>query len=118
MGNPLRGEAVLKADGKDWTLVFDVNVFCALEDDTGLSTNEILGQVQGNPSFRMLRSIVCAGLQPRHPGTTKLEAGEVISGAGAEETGEALRRAIEQAMPPPKKAGPENPPTARRSGTG
>lgn len=116
MSNPLRGEAEFKAGSEIRTLVFNVNVFCELEDDTGLAINELIEQVQGKPSFSLLRSIFHAGLRTKHPSLTKEEAGDVISDAGMEEATKALQQAIQRAMPAPK-VGPKNPPKAA-AGTG
>jgi hypothetical protein len=107
--NPLRGEASFKAGDAEKTLVFDINVFCELEEETGLGVNELIEQMQGSPSFSLLRSIFCAGLQPKHPGTTKKEAGDIMSDAGLDEMTAALRKAIQAAMPEAKEGG-ANPP--------
>jgi hypothetical protein len=117
MANPLRGEAVFQAGGTERTLVFDVNTFCELEADTGLGLNELIEQVQGNPSFTLLRSIFAAGLQAKQPGTTKVQAGEIMSDAGIEQMTDALRRALQAAMPEAKE-GSGNPPKAPRKKVG
>jgi len=99
MANPLRGEAAFKAGAADYTLVFDINTFCALEDETGLGVSELIDQVQSKPSFKLLRSIFCAGLQTHHPRTTIAEAGEIMSDAGLDTMRDALSRALQAAMP-------------------
>ena len=103
MANSLRGEASFKAGAADYTLVFDINVFCTLEDETGLGVSELIDQVQSKPSFKLLRSIFCAGLQSHHPRTTIAEAGEIMSDAGLETMQDALSRALQAAMPAPEK---------------
>jgi hypothetical protein len=115
MGNPLRGEATFTAGSEQKTLVFDINVFCELEADTGLGVNELVAQVQGNPSFTLLRSIFCAALQVKHPGTTKAEAGAIMSDAGMDELNSALERALRAALPEAKEGG-ENPPMPAKTG--
>lgn len=100
MGNPLRGEADLKTATANYTIVLDVNAFCEIEQDTGLSVNELIAEMQGSPSFGLLRSLFAAALQAKHPGTTVREAGDIMSDAGLEAMTEALRTAIKQAMPP------------------
>lgn len=102
MGNQLRGEAAFDAGGTQKTLVFDVNVFCDIEADTGMGVNELVQAIQGAPSFSLLRSVFCAGLQVKHPGTTKAEAGSIMSDAGIDEMTDALRRALQAAMPEAK----------------
>ena len=105
MANPLRGEAAFKAGESDFTLVFNINTFCALEDETGLGVSDLIDQVQAKPSFKLLRSIFCAGLQARHPDTTIAEAGEIMSDAGLDVMRDALSRALQAAMPPAEKDG-------------
>ncbi|WP_333702898.1 hypothetical protein [Sphingobium yanoikuyae] len=99
MHNPLRGEASFKAGVSTFTLVFDVNAFCELEDETGFGVAELIEQIQDKPSFRLLRSIFCAGLQTHHPKTSLAEAGEIMSDAGLEGIKNALRAALQAAMP-------------------
>jgi hypothetical protein len=99
MTNPLRGEASFQAGASTFTLVFDVNAFCDLEDETGLGVAELIDQVQDKPSFKLLRSIFCAGLQARHARTTVAEAGEIMSDAGLDVLRDALARALKAAMP-------------------
>lgn len=121
MVNPLRGEAAFQAGEKSFTLVFNVNVFCAIEADTGFGIGELIGKVQGAPSFTLLRDIFCAALQPRHRGTSKAQAGDILSDAGMDEATRALTEALAQAMPAPRKDGEgkeeQNPPE-EAGGTG
>lgn len=113
MANPLRGEATFKAGDAEKTLVFDINVFCELEADTGMGINALVAEIQGEPSFTLLRSVFCAGLQTKHPGTTKMEAGAIMSDAGVEGMTGALRGALQAAMPEAKEGG-QNPPQKPR----
>lgn len=99
MANPLRGEASFKAGAATFTLVFDVNAFCELEDETGLGVTELIERIQDKPSFKLLRSIFCAGLQTHHPQTSTAEAGEIMSDAGMDGVKDALSRALQAAMP-------------------
>lgn len=119
MANPLRGEASFKAGDVDMTLTVNVNVLCEVEEQTGLGINDLVAEIQASPKLTLVRSFFCAALQPKHPGTTIVQTGEIMADAGMETITEALQRAIMQAMPPPKKAGLENPPKRRRgAGTG
>lgn len=99
MANPLRGEAAFKAGAATFTLVFDINTFCELEDETGLGVTELIERIQDKPSFKLLRSIFCAGLQTHHPKTSAAEAGEIMSDAGMDGVKDALSRALQAAMP-------------------
>lgn len=109
MGNPLRGEAALAAGAVTCTLVCDVNAFVEMEAATGLTFNELLATVQGNPSFTIVRQVICAALQEKHPGTTLREAGKLMSDAGLTETVTALRTAIKHALPEVKDDGSRPP---------
>lgn len=119
MPNPLRGEAELKAGDKTFKIVLDVNAFCELEGSTGLDIEGIVQAVQTKPSITLLRDVFHAGLQRHYPGTTKIDAGEIMSDAGPEGMTDALIVVLQQALPP-EKAGSENPPKAvkKRVGTG
>jgi hypothetical protein len=97
--NPLRGEAPFKAGASKFTLLFDINVFCELEDETGLDLPALMEAIGNRPSFKLLRSIFCAGLQEHHPGTSIKEAGNIMSDAGMEGIKDALQRAMQAAMP-------------------
>lgn len=110
MSNPLRGDAELKAGDKTYTIVFDVNAFCELEDDTGLDINGIVAAVNERPSVKLLRDLFTAGLQKHHQGTTKIEAGDIMSDAGVEALEQVLVKALVQALPPEAKGKTENPP--------
>lgn len=107
MANALRGEAALG----EFTLVFDVNAFCDIEDATGFGISRLNVELNSDPSFSLIRTIIRAGLQAKHPGIDLLETGRIISDCGIEETGEAMMKALSQAMPevaddtanPPKK---------------
>jgi hypothetical protein len=120
VANPLRGQASFKAGASEFTLVFDINTFCELEDETGLAVAELVDQIQDKPSFKLLRSIFCAGLQAHHPQTAIKEAGEIMSDAGLDVMKDALARALKAAMPAPSgdKAGAEGKAPRKRAGTG
>lgn len=125
MPNPLRGQASFRAGEATFTLVFDINVFCELEAETGLGVTQLVEQVQEQPSFRLLRSIFCAGLQTHHPRTSIKEAGEIMSDAGLDVMKDALARALKAAMPAKSdsdaggdKDGAEGKATAIEAGTG
>jgi hypothetical protein len=99
MANPLRGEASFQAGASTFTLVFDVNAFCELEEETGLGVTELIEQIQDRPSFKLLRSIFCAGLQTHHPKTSIKETGEIMSDAGLDVIKDGLQKALQAAMP-------------------
>ena len=99
MSNSLRGEAPLVAGGETFTLVYDVNAFVEIEANTGLGFGALIATIQGDPSFTLLRQIICAGLQEKHPGTTLKDAGRIMSAAGLTELTRGLRDAMKAALP-------------------
>lgn len=120
MGNPLRGQASFKAGAESYTLTFDVNIFVEIEEATGYGMGELVQRIQSNPSFGLVRAVVCGGLQAKHEGVTARRAGEIISDAGLDPVTDALKRALAQALPAPKaESGSGNPRKARgAAGTG
>lgn len=115
MPNPLRGEAALG----DYTLVFDFNAMCLLEDATGQKTPQLLAQMQMEIGFRELRAFVWAGLQRKHEGLSIAEAGEIIGSfgvKGVEVALSAVNAGITAAFVQPK-AKAANPPKAAEDGT-
>lgn len=116
--NPLRGEASFRVGATTYTLVIDVNAFCTIEEDTGLGVNALIREVQGNPSFRILRSIVHGMLENKHPEITKIAAGNIMSDAGMELVSGAVKKAIQQAMPAKKKGEAADAEADPQKGTG
>lgn len=83
MANRLRGEVVIP--GTDHVLRFTTNSICFLEDDLGRTIGDIAGSLQDEPdkaSFKVIRSMVRAGLMHAQPKITAVEAGEVMDEAG------------------------------------
>lgn len=114
MANRVKGEAALG----DYTLVFDINAMCLLEEETGLKTGELLAKMQEGIGISELRSFIWAGLQDRHPEITIKAAGGVIGDFGIEESLKALEEAITAAFASDQKATPARPRKAAKAGTG
>lgn len=121
MANPLRGEAALEVDGQQLTLVIDINALCEAEEALGLDVDLMLAKYAAGTSVRMVRALVWAGLQARHPCTLD-EAGGIVSRAGFLPAKAALEKALKAAMPAPEDDRTQNPRKGGRkvagSGTG
>jgi hypothetical protein len=112
VANPLRGEATFKAGDREYTLVFDINAFCEIEADTGHDLPGLIDSFRSSPTLTLVRAMVCAGLQDKHPGITKTETGRIMS-EDIEAVNAALEMAFQAAMPEAKE-GSQNPPNRRQ----
>jgi hypothetical protein len=101
MANPHRGEVELKAGEDVYTLVYSINALCEAEEATGVN---ILGDLS---KLSTLRVMLWAGLQTKHPGTTRKQAGDIIEAAGVLQAQEAVAEGVRRGIP--KKDKTENP---------
>lgn len=111
MANPHRGEARFETDGRTYTLRFDINTICALEESLDLGITEIGRRLADPKAVRvgLLRAVLHAGLQRHHPEIEVTTAGDLMAEAGVEETMRAVQTAFERAFPPAE-AGDARPP--------
>jgi len=108
MANPLKGEAKLG----DYTLTINFGVFCELEGEMKLRTEEIIGLMVNGLTFTQLRTIIHAALEERHPGVSLKEVGDAIDAAGGYQGAcEALSEAL-RAYTGDEEEKDENPPKA------
>lgn len=114
--NPLRGEAEFEAAGERYTLSYDVNALILAEEASGMEIDKLLTALERGSSLKVLRAMIWAGLQAKHD-CHLIQAGEIIQAATAGIAGDAMRKAIAGAFPPPAEAPTENPPKAA-GGTG
>lgn len=113
MPNATRGEhAVTCLDGQVYTLVFDVNALCDVEDRLGVGVGDLDAAMQ-KPTARLLRTLFHAGLAARHPDVSERDAGALLS---IKAMGEAVTAAIVKSMP--EASGDARPPAAPAGGTG
>lgn len=117
MANAMKGETSLKAGSKEYILVMNINALCEAEDALGMATDEILARYSAGLSVKLLRGLIWAALQAKHPCTVD-EAGQIIEAAGVPVAKAALEQAILASMPAPEAAEGENPPKRGRAGTG
>lgn len=78
-----RTKVTFDAGGKTYTLQYTTNAFCELEDETGMKVLDIIAN--GEPSMKVIRAMVWAGLLEHHEGITIKQAGHVIDAAGGME---------------------------------
>lgn len=113
MANIARGEhAVTCRDGEVYTLVFDVNALCDVEDRLGVGVAD-LDEAMQKPTARLVRTLFHAGLAARHPAVTEREAGALL---GIKEMGAAVTAAIIKSMP--EASGDARPPATPAGGDG
>ena len=99
MSNSLTGKIDCVADSKTWHLQFTINGLCALETELGageiLDVQKLIGE---KPSMTMLRTLFWASLQENHPGTTKEQAGTIMSAVGLVRATELVSTALVAAL--------------------
>ena len=80
MVNHFKGEGEVKADGKTWTLRFDMNVLANLERQTGKRAMQFLEDMDNGEAPIDTRRMIChAMLRKHHPEATIDDAGEILS---------------------------------------
>lgn len=99
MANPQRGEAAIRSDGQEYTLAFNHNALCILEDRFDKPISEIGQRLQAGIGVRDLRTILWVGLRKHHGELTEEQVGEIMDGMGGlEQVGEALGKAMAAAF--------------------
>ncbi|OYW87304.1 MAG: hypothetical protein B7Z20_05430 [Sphingobium sp. 32-64-5] len=111
MANRLRGETPLQVGDQSYTLLLDINALAALEEQLGMMMDMILAQYQAGTSVTLVRAMVWAGLQAKHPCSIE-EAGTIVGNAGLPAAKAAIEAALVASLP---EATPENPPKRDRT---
>lgn len=96
-------------DAKSYTLLFDFNALCDLEED-------FPGIMNGNfemKSPKAIRKIFAIGLREHHGDIDEVEAGRIIHAYGAEAAGLKMGDAFKAAFPGAKTGSPKAPAAAR-----
>lgn len=97
MANAQRGEVTLTHGGVDYTLRYDVNAICNLEDALDKPIGEIVASMgEDNVSMRLVRAVFQAGLSPA---VTLETAGQIMSEIGTSQISEKVGRAFSLAFP-------------------
>lgn len=121
MPNLKRGEVGFDLDGERYILRLATNEWCALEEEHGKTTDELIadfmGQLQAERlNMRFIRSFFHAALIGSKPEATADDAGAIMSDMGMVEAAQKLALAIQASMPEaPENA---NPPKAGKNQAG
>lgn len=102
----LKGEASYRFGDRTYTLRFDFNALCEIEDADGRPIAEVFAELSGGKTkLKTIRAVVFGGLKSAQPDATPELAGQMLleDGAGVME---AMRRALAGAMPAGKAASP------------
>lgn len=100
MANKYRGEALLKTEDQEFTLVFDCNAMCALEGLMSLSFVEFARKTaNGTLGFTGARALVWAGMLTKHKSTTLEKCGEIINEVGIKAAVEICWSALKHVFP-------------------
>lgn len=99
MANRVRGEATANVDGKQYTLLIDMNSIAGWEDATNMSHIVLLGRMNAG-SWRIsdTRHLLHQSLLRHHPEVTLNEAGDLIP-----DLQDALFEAMSRAFPDDEK---------------
>ncbi|KUO53199.1 MAG: hypothetical protein APF82_01010 [Sphingomonadales bacterium BRH_c42] len=91
------GKRQFDALGSSWTLAYDINALCRIEERLGIeNAQEFQRTLQKNLSFRTLRALFCCGLSPD---ATEEQAGEIMSALGIDEVSGMITETIQAAFP-------------------
>lgn len=101
MANKDRGEISLKVDGKTYTLCFDVNALCEVEDLLGRGIPHIMADMQSAETMRFgtVRGLLWGALQRHHPEMTVKMAGEMVSAVKLDKAMAAIGDALNASNP-------------------
>lgn len=94
-----RGAVTFEAGDEMHSLVFDFNALCQLEDEFGVTINEIGDRMN---SAKAIRSVFRIGLSRENADVTDEDAGRIITRIGATRASELIGKAFEASNPAPK----------------
>lgn len=118
MANKERGEASFEAGGVTYTLRFDQNALCEIEDETSLPHADTLTKLVGKKYWASAaRVTLWAGLRKHHPDVSINDAGDILAPENQAAALMAISAALTSAFAPPEKANGSRP-TQREVGTG
>jgi hypothetical protein len=120
MANLNRGEVAHTFGDVEYVLRIATNEWCALEEEFGKTTDEILAEFSDmldkeKLRMKMVRTLFRAALVGRCPDVTEEKAGELMSDMGLIEAAALLGRVIKASMPE-ESASPRPPKAARAKG--
>lgn len=71
----------IELSGKQYTIEFDINSGCDLEDAAGKSIGEVVNDALTNLSLTSNRLMLWGGLRKHYPDMTLAKAGDLLAGA-------------------------------------
>lgn len=99
MTNQARGAHTFEADGKTYTLFFDMNSLADLEDAMGVKLPQIVERIEaGEMGIKEVRALLWAGLLHEHEELTIREAGQLFTQGGMNQVIEAVVKAFTAAF--------------------
>lgn len=119
MANPMKGEATLKAGGREFTLAFNINALCEVEYLLDRSTEQILRALVLDPPLHVVRALLWGGLRQHHPDLDLKAVGEIMEDLGGTEGAlDAMGDALTAAFPEAKGGEPDRPRKGAPAGPG
>lgn len=115
MANATKGEIAFTAAGGSFTLLYDFNALCTIEQDLEIDVADVGSKLS---SASMLRSVFRIGLEAHHGAMSDIEAGRLIHDLGVEQAGEVIGKAFKAAFPDAAPGGGEGNGPAKKPGTG
>jgi len=118
MATAIKGDVAFQAAGNNWTLVYDFNALCTIEEELEVGVAEI-GEKLSSPG--MIRAVFRIGLAAHHGAMSDLEAGRLIHDMGATAAAQIIGKAFQAAFPEASADGASaegKAPRARSRGTG
>lgn len=97
MANPLKGEVDFTVGPDTYVLCYPSNSLVEIETVAGKDIIAVLAEWQQSPAIGPLRTLLWGGMLKHRPGTSLLDAGELIDEIGAErmeELGGVIGRAL------------------------
>lgn len=76
--NPLKGEVSRVIAGETYTLLFSIDVLCAVEDRFDKGIAQLAAIILRTQRLGIVRALLHAGLAAHHPQLTEAQAGELI----------------------------------------
>jgi hypothetical protein len=90
---------LIELEGRSVRLRFSINTFCDLEDNTGLSLNEIFDRLKDSPRLSFIRQCYFVALAEADPTMTIKKAGDLIGELSLQKAAELLGQAMAAAFP-------------------
>lgn len=120
MANKAKGEVELKVGEAYYTLVYDLNALCEIEEALSrgpyvVTFQQAMARAESG-QLTAIRAVLWGGMRRKHPAMTIEKIGTLLGDLG-DQAKDVIERAFRAAMPDQKEAD-GNPPEARSDGTG